>query len=344
MDNKVYISVITACYNGESFIEDAILSVLNQPTDCIELIVVDDGSTDNTPVVCQKYADKIQYIRTTNFGAGHARNIGLKHAKGTWVAYLDSDDLFLTNSFSKDTLLKLENYANQNADVIYTPWIYSDMELSKSINVSPSEKPSEITHIPKHEFWTCLYKRSYLVHNNINFYEYKEQDIATAFRYLVFCHNPIVITDNTFKFYLQRSNEQSNTHTWKSQIMHSVKCKVYYDLFLNWATPSSKIWLYEVFIEQLYNFYRISSVDGYTSKDTIKQMNHLWLKSLTQPLSVYQKMRQKRNFVKLFFWVTRLNLFGKESSEPKQKQSSLHSQHSVQFIQERLNKISEFLQ
>jgi len=92
-------SVIIPVYNGEKFIDTAINSVLSQTFTDWELIIVNDGSSDNTLQVLQKYtsSDKILVINQENGGVSAARNNGIAHAKGTHIAFLDADDIWYPN-------------------------------------------------------------------------------------------------------------------------------------------------------------------------------------------------------------------------------------------------------
>ncbi len=93
------ITVITPVYNGELFIEGAIASLLAQSLHDWELIIVDDGSSDSTPQILEKFEDKrIKVIRQKNSGEAKARNIGLNHATGEYVSFLDADDLYFPNA------------------------------------------------------------------------------------------------------------------------------------------------------------------------------------------------------------------------------------------------------
>jgi glycosyltransferase involved in cell wall biosynthesis len=91
------VSVIIPTYNRAHYLGEAIESILNQDIqDCqIEIIVVDDGSTDNTKEVLKKFANRVRYIYQDNRGAGVARNRGIEEATGEWVSFLDSDDRWL---------------------------------------------------------------------------------------------------------------------------------------------------------------------------------------------------------------------------------------------------------
>ncbi len=88
------VSVIIPTYNRAKYICQAIESVLQQTVDDIEIIVIDDGSTDNTKEVIKPYMEKIRYVYAENGGAAHARNKGMEIARGEYISFLDSDDLY----------------------------------------------------------------------------------------------------------------------------------------------------------------------------------------------------------------------------------------------------------
>ena len=89
------ISVIITTFNRANFLPETIDSILAQSFQNFELIVVDDGSTDNTREAVRRYGSRVQYIYQPNRGPAAARNFGVQHAKGPWIAFQDSDDLSL---------------------------------------------------------------------------------------------------------------------------------------------------------------------------------------------------------------------------------------------------------
>jgi len=88
------ISCIVPVYNGERFLSETLDSVLAQTYKSLEVIVVDDGSTDQTPAVAARYGDRLRYARQENRGPAAARNHGATLAKGDLLAFLDADDLW----------------------------------------------------------------------------------------------------------------------------------------------------------------------------------------------------------------------------------------------------------
>ncbi|MDP1853777.1 MAG: glycosyltransferase [Candidatus Omnitrophota bacterium] len=95
------ISVIIPTYNRAQYICETIDSVLAQTYKDYEIIVVDDGSTDNTKELLAKYNGKIQYVYKTNSGVSAARNLGINLSKGEYLAFLDSDDMWLPEKLEK---------------------------------------------------------------------------------------------------------------------------------------------------------------------------------------------------------------------------------------------------
>ncbi len=129
-DYKYKFSVITAVYNVKPFLKEAIESVINQDIgfENIQLILVDDGSTDKSGAICDKYAakypDNITVIHKQNGGPADARNEGLKVAEGEYINFLDGDDKFAPDAFSKVWDFIKEN--KENADVFAIPLKYFD--------------------------------------------------------------------------------------------------------------------------------------------------------------------------------------------------------------------------
>lgn len=111
------ISVIMPAYNSEKYIADSIISVLMQTYKNWELIIIDDGSKDATKNVIQRFQDKrIIYIYQKNEGVASARNNGISKANGRYIAFLDSDDLWLSNKLE----LQLNYMQNHNYGFTYT--------------------------------------------------------------------------------------------------------------------------------------------------------------------------------------------------------------------------------
>jgi glycosyltransferase involved in cell wall biosynthesis len=108
--NKPLVSVIIPVYNGERYLVESIESVLAQTYRPIEVIVVDDGSTDNTSeIVVTDFCDSVQYIYQDNSGPASARNAGLANAKGDIIAFIDADDFWSNDKLKIQLPLLISN-------------------------------------------------------------------------------------------------------------------------------------------------------------------------------------------------------------------------------------------
>jgi glycosyltransferase involved in cell wall biosynthesis len=116
--NKPYFSVVIPLYNKEKFILRALKSILNQSFKDFEVIIVNDGSTDNSLIKAQEINDeRIRIVSQVNSGPGAARNRGIKESNGIWIAFLDADDEYHSSFLQKvfDTSIEIPK-----AEVIYS--------------------------------------------------------------------------------------------------------------------------------------------------------------------------------------------------------------------------------
>ena len=109
--NQPLVSVIVPVYNGERFLSATLKSILDQDYRPLEVLVIDDGSTDGTAAVAQSFAE-IRYVYQSNHGVAVARNTGLEAARGEYIAFLDADDLWAPHKLS----LQLD-YHHQHPEV-----------------------------------------------------------------------------------------------------------------------------------------------------------------------------------------------------------------------------------
>ena len=125
-DNQGLVSIMMPAYNAELFIQSAIDSIINQTYSQWELIIINDGSTDQTEDIIKKFTDsRIRYYHQVNKGEAAARNLALLHTKGEFIAFLDSDDKFLPD-FLEKTVLFLSN--NPDKDAVYTDGWFIDTQ------------------------------------------------------------------------------------------------------------------------------------------------------------------------------------------------------------------------
>lgn len=138
VDKKPTVSVILPTYNRAHLIGRSIQSILNQTYQDFEIIVVDDGSSDNTKEVINSFSDmRIKYVRQQeNRGASVARNIGIKLSKGAYIAFQDSDDEWLPDKLKK----QMDTFENVSFEVgvIYTDMLQINNKGEKKYWLSPT--------------------------------------------------------------------------------------------------------------------------------------------------------------------------------------------------------------
>lgn len=103
------VSVVIPCYNSEKWIKQTLNSVFNQTYNNIEVIVIDDGSVDNTKKIVDEYPGNITYIHQKNKGPSAARNLGISLSKGYYIALLDSDDLWINSKIEEQISIFKKN-------------------------------------------------------------------------------------------------------------------------------------------------------------------------------------------------------------------------------------------
>lgn len=214
------ISIIVPVYNVEKYLERCVKSILNQTYKDLEIILVNDGSTDLSGAICDRFAlidQRIHVIHKSNGGLSDARNVGLENAKGEYISFIDSDD-FIHVGFC-EALLSLA--IEHNADIVQCEFqkVYESElgEFDKKTHCSlKTEEIISVNNIGalKNLFnenylntvvvWNKLYKRD--LFNNVRFPKGKiHEDEFTTYKVL-YNSLKIVITLKKMYFYLQRSD------------------------------------------------------------------------------------------------------------------------------------------
>lgn len=230
------VSVIIPCYGVEKYLDRCMDSVLKQTLSDIEIILVDDGSKDRVPEMCDEYArqdDRIKVIHKANGGLGYARNSGLEIATGEYVAFVDSDD-YVDLSIYETLYYEAEK---ENADAVFCGfnlegindnWIKSnEIDSAKIFQgkgvtrfmldmvANAPEEPNERRYYMS--VWRAIYRRSIIVDNNIKFPSEREvasEDIPFQVDFLKLSHKIVYIPDN---LYYYCNNGSSLTATYKKE-------------------------------------------------------------------------------------------------------------------------------
>lgn len=126
------VSIIIPTYNRALYIERSINSALSQTYNDIEIMVVDDGSTDDTKTIVEKYCrihKNVKYFLQANQGSNYARNLGIKYAKGDYICFLDSDDEFVCEKIEK----QLSFLKETNADIVISRFMRVSNDMSETV-------------------------------------------------------------------------------------------------------------------------------------------------------------------------------------------------------------------
>lgn len=168
IESKPLVSVIIPNYNHARFLSDAISGVLGQTYQNFEIIVVDDGSTDNSREVAEQFDDKIQYIYQRNAGLSAARNTGIRAAKGSLIGVLDADDMY-EPTFISTLVAVLES--NPDADGVYCGYQFVDQDN----NLLPQ---IENRPVPSDELYDALLDGNFFVPESIFLQRYVYDDVG----------------------------------------------------------------------------------------------------------------------------------------------------------------------
>lgn len=136
MMNRPLVSVVIPTYNSVCYLTEAIDSVLAQTFQDFEILVVDDGSTDETATILEeKYKDRIRYLHKANGGVSSARNFGIQRAQGKYIAFLDADDIWMPEKLAT----QIEALAkDEKSKVCYSSLLICDEDLNYvGLNLSP---------------------------------------------------------------------------------------------------------------------------------------------------------------------------------------------------------------
>ena len=165
---NIKVSVIVPIYNTEKFLKKCIESILNQALQEIEIILINDGSTDNSHTICfeyaKKYSEKIKYINNKNIGCSATRNLGIELAQGEYIAFVDSDD-YIEKEMYEEMYIKSQKTAS---DIVICGFRYI-YEKEKEVFI-PKKEYSYLDIKNKLSYvWNKLFKKELLIKNNIIF-------------------------------------------------------------------------------------------------------------------------------------------------------------------------------
>ena len=214
------ISVVVPVYNVEKYLKECIDSIINQTLEDIEIICVNDGSTDSSLEILNDYAKKdsrIIVINKSNSGYGHTMNMGLNAATGEYIGIIESDDFADKNMF--EDLYKLAK--EYDADIVKGDWYnyWSKNKFARKNNRISSAKALKLTNSKLDKsllrinpsVWSAIYKKEFLNKYNIRFLETpgaSYQDLAFSFKVFALAEK-VILTDKAYLYYRQDNMNSS---------------------------------------------------------------------------------------------------------------------------------------
>lgn len=232
MNNQPILSIIVPVYGVEKYLDQCVQSLVNQAERNIEIILVDDGSPDRCPEMCDNYAksdSRIRVIHKQNGGQGYARNSGLDIATGEYVTFVDSDDYVAGDTYQ----YLLNRHASSQYDAIYfqfqkftdpsspseqkeLPWKHirvREIDALKLDIISPASHVRKEHTVPC-TIWNVLYRREFLEQHHIRFHSEREFSTGEDLIFnLDFLSVATSVCMDSSVLYFYRYNPYSTTHT-----------------------------------------------------------------------------------------------------------------------------------
>ena len=235
MENEYLLSIIIPVYNAKKYIKKGIESILLQEVNDLQIILVDDGSTDGSNMICDEFAKKenISVVHKENGGLSSARNAGIKVAIGKYITFMDVDDYFEPNTFKE--IYNLLN--NNDIDLIDFGYNYVSSSSEKIPTINHNKKnyvfnrkyiedvliPPVINIVNDDEHfifnfaWGKIYKNDIIQSHNVYFEEKRRiwEDRPFLVKYLKYCHTYYSM-DKCFYNYVNVSDSLSHRYSDQS--------------------------------------------------------------------------------------------------------------------------------
>ena len=229
MDCRDTISVIVPVYNVDQYLSECLNSIIHQTYQNLEIILVDDGSTDDSGKICDQYSNgdtRIKVIHQENKGVAAARNVGISNASGTYVAFIDADDWIEPDMF--------EDLRNQmgNADVItagyWKNYTHSKDKITECLPAGTYCKEANIENVYHHmlyadngnfddtlaSIWNKLFRLELVktFYREINISLHYQEDTVFVYTYLLRCKSIVVTADAYYHYRIREGSAVSSEY------------------------------------------------------------------------------------------------------------------------------------
>lgn len=210
------LSIIIPVYNCEKYLKECLESIVNEIDNNTEILLIDDGSTDNSSDIYNQYHKKISVFKNKNHGVSYSRNFGIKKATGKYIMFVDSDDA-LEKDWFKEVIDKIKN---SDFDICYFSKFIKNKDLKKEELIAQTigvDSTSSFSSV-----WSKVYKKEIINKYNLEFNEEIINGEDLLFN-LAFILNSEKFIYNEVSLYKYRINYQSSTHSFSDKYFLSNK-------------------------------------------------------------------------------------------------------------------------
>lgn len=236
------ISVIVPIYNAEKYIQRCLDSILMQADESIELILINDGSTDKSEEIIKTYFETykniIKYIKKENNGVANTRNVGLENATGDYIIFVDSDDYI-----DKDLFKNIKQYIENDIDIIKYKAIIETEDGNKIGQyegpifdiVSGEEAFSKLCFDDEmvDALWVYAYKRELFTKNNLKFIKDADHEDFGLIPLIILKAKTFISTNIQGYHYVQSKNSVTRTKDYNKTLKKVFDTLIHYDNMIN---------------------------------------------------------------------------------------------------------------
>ena len=235
------ISVIVPVYNIERYLLDCLESIASQTLDGIQVLLIDDGSQDCSGQICRDFIvshPNFEYYHKENGGTASARNVGLAHAKGEYIGFVDSDDWIEPDMFE----IMYQAIKHAEADIVYckmpglTDYVDLPTGIYRNEEICNEIYPALLPHVVASGTfrtvdwgnWSRLYRRTMIHDNGICFYEKSRRCEDFAFSVECALHATVYVVLDAGELYHYRPNENSKSRSYTKNMWQSIRSLMTY--------------------------------------------------------------------------------------------------------------------
>ncbi len=279
---NITISIIIPVYNVEKYLDQCIQSVLSQSYNYYDLILVDDGSTDTSGIICDRYSsgnDKIKVIHKKNGGLSDARNIGIKHAEGSYVMFLDADDFWDDPKALEKLAIRAKETKSDVINYSYKKYCDGRTKVNSGENIPPMPsyhmKECQLQYLFSHGLYIASACNKMIKADLVK--EYFQFDKGRLSEDIIWCARLLNIAESydyvNLDFYCYRQRRDSITHSFKEKSCEDLAYSILECIKLarSGSVPQKK-YLYQYAAYQYATFFAVQALSDTIPEKSIKRL------------------------------------------------------------------------